>query len=133
VSFVLDTNICSAHLRRPTGLAHRFVQYSGRLFVPSLVVAELFTWAYRSQYPAPMAQAIETFLRLEVKVLDFDEACGRICGQIRGQLMLQGISVASVDLMIASVALVHDYTLVTHNVHDFQHVPKLRVVDWLAP
>ena len=31
MSYLLDTNICSAHIRRPAGLAHRFVQYSGRL------------------------------------------------------------------------------------------------------
>ncbi len=31
-----------------------------------------------------------------------------------------------VDLMIASVALAHDLTLVTHNTADFQHIPDLR-------
>jgi len=32
MSFLLDTNICSAHLKRPGGLAHRMIQYSGRLY-----------------------------------------------------------------------------------------------------
>jgi tRNA(fMet)-specific endonuclease VapC len=36
-------------------------------------------------------------------------------------------------LLIASTALVHDLTLVTHNVQDFANVLGLRVVDWLAP
>ena len=31
MSFLLDTNILSAQLRRPSNLAHRFMQYSGRL------------------------------------------------------------------------------------------------------
>lgn len=35
------------------------------------------------------------------------------------------------DLLIAATALAHDLTLVTHNTHDFAHVPGLRVVDWL--
>jgi tRNA(fMet)-specific endonuclease VapC len=35
--------------------------------------------------------------------------------------------------MIASVALVHDLTLVTHNVSDFKNIPDLHVVDWLKP
>ncbi len=34
--------------------------------------------------------------------------------------------------MIASIALAHDLTLVTHNGTDFQFVPDLRVQDWLA-
>jgi tRNA(fMet)-specific endonuclease VapC len=37
------------------------------------------------------------------------------------------------DLMIASVALLHDLTLVTHNRADYQNVPGLRVDDWLTP
>jgi len=35
--------------------------------------------------------------------------------------------------MIASVALAHDLTLVTHNTADFQRIPCLRLVDWLMP
>jgi predicted nucleic acid-binding protein len=34
--------------------------------------------------------------------------------------------------MIASVALVHDLTLVTHNTADFRFIPGLRLDDWLA-
>lgn len=35
------------------------------------------------------------------------------------------------DLMIASAAIVHDLTLVTHNTSDYQNIPKLRLADWL--
>jgi tRNA(fMet)-specific endonuclease VapC len=51
----------------------------------------------------------------------------------RGTLKQRGISVPTTDLMIASVALAHDLTLVTHNLSDYQNVPELRVDDWLAP
>jgi predicted nucleic acid-binding protein len=37
------------------------------------------------------------------------------------------------DLLIASTALVHGLTLVTHNVADFANVPSLTVVAWLIP
>lgn len=36
------------------------------------------------------------------------------------------------DLLIAATAIVHDLTLVTHDLSHFQRVPKLRVADWLA-
>ena len=35
------------------------------------------------------------------------------------------------DLMIGSVALLHDFTLVTHNTVDFRNIPGLRLEDWL--
>jgi tRNA(fMet)-specific endonuclease VapC len=34
--------------------------------------------------------------------------------------------------MIASVALVNDLTLVTHNTRDFENIPGLRLQDWLT-
>jgi predicted nucleic acid-binding protein len=45
----------------------------------------------------------------------------------------QGISVPVADLMIAAVALVHNLTLITNNIADFQNIPGLRLVDWLTP
>ena len=54
-------------------------------------------------------------------------------GQVRGRLLRRGISVPTSDLMIASVALVHNLTLVTHNTADYQHVPGLRLDDWIGP
>ena len=38
-----------------------------------------------------------------------------------------------VHLMMAGVALVHNLTLVTHKTADYQHVPGLRLNDWLTP
>jgi len=35
-------------------------------------------------------------------------------------------------LFIAATALVHDLTLITHNVKDFQHIPDLLIEDWLT-
>jgi tRNA(fMet)-specific endonuclease VapC len=59
--------------------------------------------------------------------------CAEIFGQTRGQLLQPGIAVNTTDLMIASVALRHHLTLVTHNAADFQHFPNLKLDDWLKP
>jgi tRNA(fMet)-specific endonuclease VapC len=40
MNFLLDTDTCSAHMRRPAQLAHRFIQYSGGLAIPTIVLAE---------------------------------------------------------------------------------------------
>jgi tRNA(fMet)-specific endonuclease VapC len=52
---------------------------------------------------------------------------------VRIQLRRAGIEVPTVDLLIASVALVYDLTLVTHNTADFRNIPGLRLDDWLTP
>ncbi len=53
-------------------------------------------------------------------------------GRIRGSQLRQGVSYASIDLLIAATALVHDLTLVTHNTKDFARIPDLRIEDWIA-
>jgi tRNA(fMet)-specific endonuclease VapC len=54
-------------------------------------------------------------------------------GEIRAHEIASGRLTPDLDLLIASTALVHGLTLVTHNVQDFANVPGLQVVDWLAP
>lgn len=132
MSYLLDTNICSAHLKRPSGLVHRFIQHSGRLYLPTIVLGELYAWAYRRNDPQTLIQQIEQGLLADLIVLDFDSACAETFGRERGRLLRSGISVNTTDLMIASVALTHDLTLVTHNIKDFQHVDELRMEDWLV-
>ena|SRR5688500_15471230 len=132
MSFLLDTNICSAHMRRPAGLAHRFLQHSGRLFVSTIVLGELYAGAFRH----PMSNrllALIADLQQEVQLLDFDEVCAEQYGKLRGATRRVGVTVAPVDLLIASVAVANQLTLVTHNTRDFAQIPGLQLEDWLSP
>jgi tRNA(fMet)-specific endonuclease VapC len=133
VSFLLDTDILSEHLRRPAGLVHRFVQHSGRLYTSSISLAELYNWAHGRKDPAPTLSAIQSLLTYEVNVIFFDTDCVEEFGRLRGALRRQGISVDNLDLLIAVTALVFDLTLVTHNTRHFRDIPGLRLEDWLTP
>ena len=117
-------------MRRPARLAHRFIQYIDQLAIPTIVLGELYAGAYHHPDPARLLSLIDDLVQ-EVHVLDFDSLCAEQFGRLRGQLLQQGISVSTLDLMIGSVALVHDLTLVTHNTQDFQNIPNLRLEDWI--
>ena len=132
MTHLLDTNICSAHRRRPAGVAHRFFQYAGGIAVPTVVLAELYAGAYRMPQPSRLLTLIADLVQ-DLTVLDFDSACAEQFGKVRGGLLQQGIQVPTADLMIAAVALTHNLTLVTHNTADYQHIPGLRLDDWLTP
>jgi tRNA(fMet)-specific endonuclease VapC len=58
MSFLLDTDICSAHMRRPARLAHRFIQYTGRLAIPTIVLGELYAGAYKHPNPSRLLSLI---------------------------------------------------------------------------
>lgn len=133
MSFLLDTNICSAYLKRRRGLSHRFIQHSGRLHIGTVILGELYTWAYRRADPAPTLKAIADELVPQVRTLDFDSRCADQFGQINATLLNLGHPTDAVDVQIAATAIVHDLTLITHNTSDFRHVPGLRIDDWLTP
>jgi tRNA(fMet)-specific endonuclease VapC len=114
------------------GLAHRFFQYAGGIAISTIVLAELYSGACKHPNPSRLLALIADLLR-EVAVLDFDSACAEQCGKTQGGMLQQGIVVPETDLMIASIALYHNLTLVTHNTADFQNIPNLRLDDWLAP
>jgi len=105
--------------------------YSGRLYTSSIALAELFVWAYNRPDPTVVLNAVDELLFHEVALLDYDRDCANEFGRVRMDLRRQGIEVPTVDLMIASVALVYDLTMVTHNTPDFQNIAGLRLDDWV--
>jgi tRNA(fMet)-specific endonuclease VapC len=110
----------------------RFMQYRGRLQVSAITVGELFTWARRASAPPRRLQSLLELLN-DVTVLDVTEHVGRKFGELRAALFDAGRPVSDMDLLIAATALVHNLTLITHNVRDFANVPDLTVQDWLNP
>lgn len=133
MSFLLDTNTCSAYLKRRRGMNHRFVQHSGRLHVATIVLGELFTWAYKRSNPQPTLDAISNELLPQVNVLGFDQNSAHLFGKTRAAMLNKGHSIDGIDLEIAVIALHHDLTLITNNTSDFRFVPNLRLDDWLVP
>jgi tRNA(fMet)-specific endonuclease VapC len=132
VSFLLDSDICSVYLRRPGSLFVRFMQHSGRLWISTITLSDLYTWAYKQDDPTLILSKVHDLLQ-DVQVLPFDDTCALELGKTRGSLLRLGIMVSPVDLMIGTIALVHNLTLVTHNTADFQNIPGLRLEDWLTP
>jgi tRNA(fMet)-specific endonuclease VapC len=49
MSFLIDTDICSAQLKRNSLVTARFVQYQGRVHLSVLTLAELYVWALRAK------------------------------------------------------------------------------------
>ncbi|HUE73201.1 MAG TPA: type II toxin-antitoxin system VapC family toxin [Pirellulaceae bacterium] len=62
-------------------------------------------------------------------VIGIDSAAARIFDKLRstGKLRKSGRA----DLLIASIVLAHQATLVTRNLRDFRLVPGLNLVNWV--
>ena len=132
MSFLVDTDICSAYLKGNHRVWQQFMRLHGRLHVSTVTVGELYTWALRTTVPAQRLADLQGFLS-HVSVLDLDVTVARKFGEIRAALFDAGTPRPALDLFNAATALAHGLVMATHKVQDFAGVPGLSIEDWLAP
>jgi tRNA(fMet)-specific endonuclease VapC len=130
MTFVLDTDTCSGHLRNRPNLFSKFVQH-GTLHTTAITVAELYAGAYKQNNFQWYLERIELLLG-DLIILPFDRSAAEIFGEKRGKLLQQGIVVSAQDMMIAAIAIQHGMTLVTHNTKHYERIPDLHLDDWLV-
>lgn len=65
------------------------------------------------------------------KVIPLDQATCRRAAQIYADLRRRGNLIPDADILIAGIALVGDYVLVTQNVKHFRRIAGLRVENWM--
>lgn len=129
--FLPDTNACITLLRqRDSRLIARWQSVKTTdIVLCSVVVYELRYGAERSSDPARGHAKLDLFLS-PFTSLPFDDQCARTCAEIRTGLELAGRVIGPHDLQIASIALQHQLTLVTHNTREFSRISQLKLEDW---
>ena len=133
MKYVLDTNVCIRIINKRS-IAARTKLLSvppSAIIVCSIVRAELFYGAAKSQTPDATRQKQEMFLN-PFATLPFDDRAASVYGQIRANLERIGATIGPLDLQIAAIALASALTLVTHNTREFSRVSGLQVEDWEA-
>ncbi|MGI4975707.1 MAG: type II toxin-antitoxin system VapC family toxin [Janthinobacterium lividum] len=138
---LLDTNVVSEIMKRqPDPHAASFIdaQPIGRLFVPSLVMAELRHGIARlpdGRRRAGIESDFEAFCSVGFasRILSFDDSCASGYARARGAREQAGRPVAVLDALIGGMALAHGATLATRNVADFDGYGLVLVDPWAAP
>ena len=130
--YLLDTNVCIVYLND----SHAQVVQKLKtikphdLFLCQIVKAELVYGAYKSSRQAENLALLEQFFS-QFNSLPFDDNAVEVYGQIRTKLAKIGKPIGPNDLIIASIAVAHDVTLVTNNVREFSRVSRLKIEDWM--
>jgi tRNA(fMet)-specific endonuclease VapC len=129
VIYLLDSDICIEALRRREPVASRVAQASpADLTMASMTRAELEFGVLRHPNPKGARLRLDRLLSAPIEVLPFDSRAAPIHARVRDALRDRPIGPH--DLIIASVALAHGLTLVTHNTSEFRRVPDLTIEDW---
>jgi len=130
VPYLLDTNILSDLMRRPSGrIADRIAQTGQSVCTSIIVVAELKYGVVKAgsrRFAGQLAAILGG-----IEIIPFETPADVAYAELRTQLERAGRPIGGNDLLIAAHALALDLTLVTANEREFSRVPKLRVENWL--
>jgi tRNA(fMet)-specific endonuclease VapC len=133
MTYLLDTNACIELLNdRDSSIVRKIASVAPQtIAVCSVVKAELYHGAYKSNKREANLKLLAKFFK-QFASLPFDDSAAEQYGQLRTALQKQGTLIGPNDLLIASIALANNVTLVTHNTDEFSRVPGLQMEDWHA-
>ena len=126
---VLDTNVLAEFMTSPPSDAvvdWLNAQDSISLYITSISIAEI---CYGLQAMPEgkrrllLEDRFEQFIAMAFasRILNFDEACARVYGEIRAYRKKIGRPLSDFDGQIAAIARTHGFSLATRNVKDFEH------------
>ena len=128
MSFLLDTNVISEWVKaRPNRgvVAWLAAVDEDRVFISVVTLAELrygiermTTGSRRNQLTQWLLEELP--LRFEGRVLSINHIIADIWGKIVARSEAAGRPIGAMDAFIAATAEVHDLTLITRNVSDFE-------------
>lgn len=131
MKYFLDTNICIYALKdKFPGIKEKMEKISpSEIAIPSMVKAELYYGAQKSQNKKKVISALDKFLA-PFDIIPFGNKEVTAYAEIRAKLEKSGKIIGPNDLIIAATTLSHGATLVTHNTREFERVENLSVEDW---
>jgi tRNA(fMet)-specific endonuclease VapC len=129
---LLDTNTCIYYLNKSSEkLIRQFKKLTpSQIKLSSITVAELLYGAEKSMAKRKNWTIVENFIST-FDIVFFDFASSLMYAKVRVALEQKGTPIGPMDLLIASISLAHNYTLVTNNIKEFQRIKNLKLENWI--
>ena len=127
---VLDTDVCIEVLRGNAAVIARRANVADEVATTWVTAAELYYGAARSIAPDENRQTVAVFLRT-LPVLGIGRASAERFGQLKRDLREDGNLIPDADLLIGSIALAVEATLVTGNTKHMERIPSLELENWI--
>jgi len=89
----------------------------------------LYYGAFHSERPDDNVERIDEF-RKNLTVLRENVDSSKYFGRIKSELKSKGNLIDDFDILIASIALANDCTLVTNNEKHFKRIKELSILNW---
>lgn len=128
--YLLDTNTLIYFFKREGQVEQHLKNIPIHLIrVPAIVWFELEHGTLRSTKPEQQRISIDIALQAYGTV-NLDYPCAKSAAAIKRTLEVAGTPIGHYDLLIAGIALAHNFILVTRNTREFKRVPGLQLENW---
>ncbi|CAD5253905.1 tRNA(fMet)-specific endonuclease VapC [Imperialibacter sp. EC-SDR9] len=126
--FLVDTNVVVDFFKGDQTIRMKLAE--GEIFLPSIVIGELYFGAYASGVVANKKKRLKqiAYFLDNYPVLEVSETTAHHYGGIKSQLKSLK-PIPENDVWIAALAIEHDIALVTADQH-FSHIKELETVAW---
>ena len=124
---LLDTNIVIAIFSRDEAVMTELAK-SREIFIPSVVLGELYYGAQKSAHKKENSAVIDKFASANT-ILACDVDTARQYGKIKESLLAKGRPIPDNDIWIAAIAFQHHLPLVTRDLH-FNEIKGLAIKSW---
>ena len=126
-SVLWDTNIVIAFFKQEEKVLAP-VRKGVNVYVPIIVIGELYFGAEKSQHQQANRQKIEA-LTQETTVLYCLDETPKHYARIKNQLKIKGAPIPENDIWIAAIAQEYNLPLITRDQH-FKHIDRLQIIQW---
>lgn len=127
-NYLLDTNILIGLFANETSIVEKIKFNPSGIFIPSIVLGELFYGAEQSTKKDENRKRIDA-LALSSSIFDCDVDTARLYGKIKSLLKSKGSPIPENDIWIAALAQQHNLTLATRDKH-FYNIEALLLENW---
>ena len=130
MKYAIDSDILIYYLKNHPKVVERFVDTNlDELSTTIINYTELLFGAYKSAKSDENLTAIRHFLDL-LNIVQLDKQSADIFAHTKAQLQKEGNIIADMDLLIASICLANNLTLVTNNRRHFEKIVDLPLENW---
>jgi len=125
--YLIDSDILIYFLKGKQEVVEKLSQIPiDDLYISRINYTELMYGAYNSSKINQNLKVIEPFLE-SFTVLEFTKASSLIFAKEKARLKKSGNIIADMDLMIASIAIENDCTLISNNMKHFERIQNLEL------
>jgi len=121
MSYLCDTNIISELIRPLPNLGVIAWSESVTYINLSVITVEEIYYGLTAKPNSIIKNWFENFLTSRGQIIPLTLEVAQYAGELRGMLRTQGIVRSQADMLIAATAKVHNLTLVTRNIRDFEN------------